>query len=190
MAPAASFSQGSHVPLALPHSGQPHRTWASSSCAAPQCGHAALARKPWPDTWAAVHMAPVRSPRSSDFYNSVEAVRSAARQAGPFAPSPSPQKVTGAAPPAGARSGSEGCPGPGAGAAGAARARSAGDASFPGTSQHHQPSRGVQPREAAVRSARPTGPVPVVRPPDSQIAWAKTCVTPGRRARLASQGRR
>ena len=50
---------------------------------------------PWPDTRAAVHMAPVRSPRSSDFYGSVEAARTAARQAGPSAPSPSPPKVMG-----------------------------------------------------------------------------------------------
>ena len=96
MAPAASFSQGSHAPLASPHSGQSHRTWASSSCAAPQCGHVALARMPWPDTRAAVHMAPARSPRSSDFSNSVEAARSAARQAGPSAPSPSPPEGDGA----------------------------------------------------------------------------------------------
>ena len=40
-----------------------------------------------------------------------------------------------------------------------------------------------------MRSARPTGPVPAGRPPDSQIAWAKTCVTSGRRANRASQGR-
>ena len=50
---------------------------------------------PWPETRAAVHMAPARRPRSSDFSNSVEAARSAARQAGPSAPSPSPPKVTG-----------------------------------------------------------------------------------------------
>ena len=41
-----------------------------------------------------------------------------------------------------------------------------------------------------MRSARPTGPVPGGRPPDSQIAWAKTCVTPGHRAKRASQRRR
>ena len=30
-----------------------------------------------------------------------------------------------------------------------------------------------------MRRARPTGPVPVGGPPDSQIAWAKTYVTAG-----------
>ena len=95
MAPAPSFSQGSHVPLASPHSGQSYMTWASSSCAAPQWGHAALALVLWPDTWAAVHMVPATSPRSSDFPNSVKAARSAARQAGPSAPAPRPPKVTG-----------------------------------------------------------------------------------------------
>ena len=41
-----------------------------------------------------------------------------------------------------------------------------------------------------MRSARPTGPVPGGRPPDSQIAWAQTWVAPGRRAKRASQRRR
>ena len=49
---------------------------------------------PWPDTRAAVHMAPAMRPRSGDFSNSLEAARSAARQAGPSALSPSPPKVT------------------------------------------------------------------------------------------------
>ena len=40
----------------------------------------------WPDTRAAVHMAPAKSPRSSDFSNSVEAARSAARQKPPYLP--------------------------------------------------------------------------------------------------------
>ena len=39
--------------------------------------------------------APARSPRSSDFSNSVEAARGAARQDGPSAQFPSPPKVTG-----------------------------------------------------------------------------------------------
>ena len=49
---------------------------------------------PWPDTLAAVHMAPAMRPRSSDFSSSVEATCRAARQAGPSAPSPCPPKVT------------------------------------------------------------------------------------------------
>ena len=49
-----------------------------------------MARHPRP-----VHGAPAMRPRSSDFSNSVEAACSAARQAGPSAPSPSPTKVTG-----------------------------------------------------------------------------------------------
>ena len=108
---------------------------------------------------------PATSRRSSDFSSSVEAARSAPRQAGPSAPSPRPPKVTGRHASKwrkewqrrlsrtwcwSSRSGSctecRGC-------------------SYPGTSQHHQPSCGVQPREAAVRSARPTGPVPGGRPP-------------------------
>ena len=95
MAVAASLSQGRHVSLACSHSGQSHRTWTLSLCAAPQWGHAELVRMPWPDTLAAVHKAPAVRPRSSEFSNSVDAVRSAARQAGPCAPSPSPPKVTG-----------------------------------------------------------------------------------------------
>ena len=54
-------------------------------------------------------------------------------------------------------------------------------------SQHHRPSRGLQPRLAAVRSARPTGLIQRGRLPDSQIAWAKTRVTPGRRTIRAGQ---
>ena len=49
---------------------------------------------PWRDTLAAVHKAPAMRPRSSDFSNSVEAARSALRQAGPSATSPSPPKMT------------------------------------------------------------------------------------------------
>ena len=50
---------------------------------------------PRPDTRAAVHVAAARRPRNSEFSSSVEAARSAARQAGPSALSPSPLKVTG-----------------------------------------------------------------------------------------------
>ena len=50
---------------------------------------------PWPDTLVGVDRAPAMRPRSSDFSNSVEAPRIAARQAGPSTPSPSPPKVTG-----------------------------------------------------------------------------------------------
>ena len=49
----------------------------------------------WPDTLTAGHRAPAMRPRNSDFSNSVEATRTAARQAGPSAPSPSPPKVIG-----------------------------------------------------------------------------------------------
>ena len=144
---------------------------------------------PWPDTRAgfAVHMAPAMRPRS-DFSNSVEATRSAARHAGPSVPSSSPPKVTGRRASSwreewerrlsrtrswrrGSCTKCRGC-------------------SCHGKCQHHQPSRGVQPMVAAVRSARPFGPVPGGQPPNSQIAWAKTWVTPGRRATRASQGRR
>ena len=95
IASAASLSQGHHDPLALSHSGQSHRTWTSSSCAAAQWGHAELVGMPWPDIVAAVHMAQAMGPRSSDFSNSVEAARSAARHARPSAPSPSALKATG-----------------------------------------------------------------------------------------------
>ena len=50
---------------------------------------------PWLDTLAAIHRSPAMRPRSSDFSKSVEVARSAARQAGPSAPSPNPPKVTG-----------------------------------------------------------------------------------------------
>ena len=63
IAVAASLSHGRHVPPALSHSGQSHKTRTSSSCAAPQWGHAELVRMLWPDTLAAVHMAPAMRPR-------------------------------------------------------------------------------------------------------------------------------
>ena len=94
IAVAASPSQESHVPLVLSHSRHSHRTCTMSSCAAPQWGHAELVCMLWPDTLAAVHMAPAMRPRSSAFSNSVEAACMAARQAGPSAPSPKPPKVT------------------------------------------------------------------------------------------------
>ena len=50
---------------------------------------------PWPDTLATVHGAPAMSPRNSDFCNLLEAARGAARQAGPFAPSPRTPKMMG-----------------------------------------------------------------------------------------------
>ena len=157
-AAAASRSQGPHVSLARSHSGQSHKTWTSSSCAAPQWGHMELVRMPWPDTRAAVLKALAMRQRSNDFSSSVEATRVAARQAGPSAPPPRPPKVTGRR----ASSWREEwqqrlsrtwcwiwrrgtC------------TKCRGD-SYPGTSQHHQPSRGLQPRVAAVWSTRPTGP--------------------------------
>ena len=50
--------------------------------------------------------------------------------------------------------------------------------------------RALHPRVAAVWIARPTGPVLGGRLPDSQMAWVKTWVTPGRRASRANQSRR
>ena len=50
---------------------------------------------PWPDNLAAVQRAPAMRPRSSDFSSSVEATRSAARQAGPFAICPVAQPPEG-----------------------------------------------------------------------------------------------
>ena len=66
-AAAASRSQGGHATMAYSHSGQSHRTWTSSLCAAPQWGQTELVRVPWPYTLAAVHRAPAMRPHSSDF---------------------------------------------------------------------------------------------------------------------------
>ena len=47
------------------------------------------------------------------------------------------------------------------------------------------------PRQGGRRwSARPSAPVPGGQPPDSQMAWVKTRLTPGRRATRASQSGR
>ena len=113
-------------------------------------------------------------PRSMDFSSSVEATHSAARQAGPSAPSSNPPKVTGRR----ASSWREEwqrrlsltrcwiwrrgtC------------AKCSGY-SCPRTSQHHHPSRGLHPKVAAVWSTRPTRPIPGGRLTQSQMAWVKT----------------
>ena len=86
LAVAASVSPGRHVSLACSYSGLSHKTWTSSSCAAPQWGHAELVRMRWPDTLATVPLAPAMRPRSSKFSNSVEAARNAARRCRPICP--------------------------------------------------------------------------------------------------------
>ena len=124
----------------------------------------------WPDTRAAVPRVPTMRPRSSDLSSSVEVTRIAARRAGPSAPSPKPAKVTGRRASNWRKEGLRRL----------SRTRCwmwrrgswtkcRGD-SYPGMSQHHQPWRGLQPRVAAVWSARPTWLVPGGRPPVSQVA--------------------
>ena len=158
MAVAVSLSQGRHVSLDCSHSGQSQRTWTSSSCAAPQRGDAELVRVPWTDTLAGVHKALTMRPCSSDFSNSVEAARSAARQVGPSASLPSPRRWPGAAPQAGSRKGSVGYPTPGAGPNEGYSARSAAGALVPGSPSTSNPRVGSTPGWPSCGARAPAGP--------------------------------
>ena len=87
---AACKTHARHPALVVSHDGQSQSACALSSCCEPQPGQLDVARMLGPRTRAAVHSAPANKPRRSEASSSVDATRSAARQASPSTPSPSP----------------------------------------------------------------------------------------------------
>ena len=151
-------------PPGLCESGQSQKTWTSSWCAVPQWGKAEWVRVPWPDNLIAVHVAPAMRPHGSDFSNSVEAARSAARRAGPSASSPRPPKVTGRCTSSGREQWQQRLSLTRCWSWRRGSCTKCMRCSCPGTSPHHQPSRRVHPRVVAMRRATPPGPFRVGGP--------------------------
>ena len=162
--------------MACSHSGQSHGTWTSSSCAAPQWGHAVLVRVPWPDTVAAAGHEAAQQ-QNLQIGGGGTQRPAAGRAICPIAQPPKGDRAP--------------CLKLARGVAAKAilhpvldlaegllhevqRVLFSRDAPAPTALALSPPQGGL------VWSARPTGPVPGGRPPDFQMAGVKTWVTPER----------